>query len=41
DIRWNFEKFLVGKDGKVLARFSPMIAPEDQGLRSAIRAALG
>jgi len=41
DIRWNFEKFLVGKDGKVLARFSPMIAPEDQGLRSVIRAALG
>lgn len=40
DIRWNFEKFLVGKDGKVLARFSPMVAPDDESLRAAIRAAL-
>lgn len=41
DIRWNFEKFLVGKDGKVIARFSPMVAPEDETLRAAIRSALG
>lgn len=41
DIRWNFEKFLVGKDGKVIARFSPMVAPDDQALRAAITAALG
>jgi glutathione peroxidase len=41
DIRWNFEKFLVGKDGKVIARFSPMTAPDDETVRSAIRAALG
>jgi len=41
DIRWNFEKFLVGKDGKVIARFSPMVAPEDETLRTAIRSALG
>jgi glutathione peroxidase len=40
DIRWNFEKFLVGKKGEVLARFSPMISPDDETLRSAIRAAL-
>ena len=40
DIRWNFEKFLVGKDGNVLARFSPMVAPDDEALRSAIRAAI-
>jgi glutathione peroxidase len=40
DIRWNFEKFLIGKNGEVLARFSPMIAPNDEKLRSAIRAAL-
>ena len=40
DIRWNFEKFLVGKNGQVLARFSPMVAPDDEKLRSAIRAAL-
>ena len=41
DIRWNFEKFLVGKDGRVLARFSPMVAPDDAALREAIHAALG
>lgn len=40
DIRWNFEKFLVGKNGEVIARFSPMISPDDEMLRSAIRAAL-
>lgn len=40
DIRWNFEKFLIGKDGKVIARFSPMVTPEDETLRAAIRAAL-
>lgn len=40
DIRWNFEKFLVGKDGRVLARFSPMVTPDDAALREAIRNAL-
>jgi len=40
DIRWNFEKFLVGKDGNVIARFSPMVTPEDDTLRTAIRNAL-
>ena len=28
DIRWNFEKFLVGRNGEVIARFSPMVVPE-------------
>lgn len=41
DIRWNFEKFLVGRDGSVIARFSPMVAPEDPTLVAAIEAALG
>jgi glutathione peroxidase len=40
DIRWNFEKFLIGKDGNVVARFGPMVAPEDDALRDAIRTAL-
>ena len=40
DVRWNFEKFLVGKNGEVIARFSPMISPDDETLPSAIRAAL-
>ena len=31
DIQWNFTKFLVGRDGKVLARFSPRATPEDVG----------
>lgn len=29
DITWNFEKFLVGRDGTVLARWSPMTTPEE------------
>ena len=40
DIRWNFEKFLVGADGSPLARFSPMVAPDDPALIAAIEAAL-
>jgi glutathione peroxidase len=27
-IKWNFTKFLVGRDGKVIARYSPTLAPE-------------
>lgn len=29
DIGWNFTKFLVGPDGRVLERFEPMVTPED------------
>lgn len=39
DIAWNFAKFLVGKDGTVLARFSPQTAPDAPELISAIEAA--
>ena len=28
DIQWNFEKFLVGRDGTVIERFNPMVTPE-------------
>jgi len=31
DIQWNFTKFVVGRDGKVLKRFSPRATPEDIG----------
>lgn len=31
DIPWNFTKFLVGKNGSVLARFEPQVSPEDIG----------
>jgi glutathione peroxidase len=35
-ILWNFEKFLVAKDGHVARRFSPRLAPEDPILIGAI-----
>ena len=31
DITWNFEKFLVDKDGAVVARFPPPTTPEEVG----------
>jgi glutathione peroxidase len=40
DIRWNFEKFLVGRDGEVLARFAPQTEPEDPAVIAAVEAAL-
>jgi glutathione peroxidase len=39
DIRWNFEKFLIGPDASV-QRFAPKVTPEDPSLVSAIEAAL-
>lgn len=41
DVMWNFEKFLIGRDGAVVARFAPDVAPDDAGLISAIERALG
>jgi glutathione peroxidase len=29
DIKWNFTKFLVNREGKVVARYSPTYKPED------------
>ena len=40
DVQWNFEKFLVGADGEVLARFRPRTEPEDDTVVKAIEAAL-
>jgi glutathione peroxidase len=40
DIQWNFEKFLVGPDGAVIARFRPLTEPEDPEIVSAIEASL-
>jgi glutathione peroxidase len=40
DIQWNFEKFLVGPDGAVIARFRPRTDPEDPDLIAAIEANL-
>jgi glutathione peroxidase len=40
DIRWNFEKFLLDGDGKVVARFSPRTEPDAPEVVSAIEALL-
>jgi glutathione peroxidase len=40
DIQWNFEKFLVSRDGKVLARFRPRTVPEAPEVIEAIEANL-
>jgi glutathione peroxidase len=40
DVRWNFEKFLVARDGRVIGRYDPNVTPEDPVLTGAIDAAL-
>jgi len=40
DIKWNFEKFLVGKDGKLLNRFKTGTKPDDASVVAAIEKAL-
>lgn len=40
DIEWNFAKFVVGRDGKVVARFSPRTQPNDATLVATIEKAL-
>ena len=39
-VAWNFEKFLVGKDGTVIARYKSSVEPDSAELKSAIEAAL-
>jgi len=40
DVKWNFTKFLVGKDGKVIERFEPGVDPLDAKMTGAIEKAL-
>jgi glutathione peroxidase len=40
EIKWNFTKFLVGRDGKVIQRFEPAITPESAEVTGAIEKAL-
>lgn len=40
EVLWNFEKFLIGKDGTVVARFAPGTEPGDPALIAAIEAEL-
>jgi glutathione peroxidase len=39
-IRWNFNKFLIGKDGQILGRFEPEVEPGSPELKAAIEKAL-
>jgi glutathione peroxidase len=41
DIAWNFEKFLVDGEGQVVARFSPMVVPDDPSVVRAVEDLLG
>ena len=40
DIRWNFSKFLIGRDGKILKRFESKVTPDSPEVAQAIEAAL-
>ena len=40
EVLWNFEKFLIGKDGEVIARFAPATAPDAPELLAEIERAL-
>jgi glutathione peroxidase len=40
DIRWNFEKFVISPEGEVVARFNPMVTPDDDQVITAIEKAL-
>jgi glutathione peroxidase len=36
EVLWNFEKFLISRDGEVVARFAPTVTPDDERVTSAI-----
>jgi glutathione peroxidase len=40
DIKWNFTKFLIGRDGKLLERFEPKVTPDSIEVVSAVERAL-
>jgi glutathione peroxidase len=40
DVKWNFGKFLIGKDGKAIARFEPKQTPDSPEVTAAIEKAL-
>jgi glutathione peroxidase len=40
DVLWNFEKFLIGRDGTIVARFAPATPPDDPVVVTAIEAEL-
>jgi glutathione peroxidase len=40
-VKWNFEKFLINRDGEVVGRFRSKVTPDDPTVLSAIESALG
>jgi glutathione peroxidase len=40
EIKWNFTKFLIGPDGRVIARFEPAVTPDSPEVTGAIEKAL-
>jgi len=40
DIKWNFNKFLIGKDGKILNRFDSKVTPESDEMAKAVETAI-
>ena len=40
EIGWNFEKFLIAKDGSIVGRFKTRVAPNDPAVVAAIEAEL-
>ena len=40
DIKWNFTKFLIGRDGQIIERFEPRVAPDDAEVVKAIEKAI-
>ncbi|TDU64232.1 glutathione peroxidase [Prosthecobacter fusiformis] len=41
EVQWNFEKFLVGKDGQLIARYGSDAEPEGEEIEAAVKMALG
>jgi glutathione peroxidase len=41
EVLWNFEKFLIGKDGQIAARFAPDVTPTDERLVEKVEEELG
>ncbi|MEB0040170.1 MULTISPECIES: glutathione peroxidase [unclassified Pseudomonas] len=40
EVQWNFEKFLIGRDGQVVARFAPDVTADDPRMVEAVEKAL-
>ena len=40
DVKWNFGKFLIGRDGKIIKRFEPGVKPETAAVVTAVEAAI-